>query len=131
MISEDAFRALSSALADLELSTLRSIRSPSQARQGFGPEGRPLCFNRELRRDYDANDGMTTVVVDSVPVQAIRAKRIPWAFSTDCKSWAADPSTDPVPLAEGWKCGGCVHYPSEAVDLALTRRHDRKLREAK
>jgi hypothetical protein len=78
-------------------------------------------------RDYLANDGMAT--------RGFRAEQrvrvIPWAFSVGCKSWASDPSTDPVPLAEGWKCGGCIHYPSELVDLALTRRHDRKLREAK
>jgi hypothetical protein len=92
-------------------------------RQGFGPDGRPLCFNREARATYVANAGF----IDGKLVNVV----IPWAFSEGCKSWTADPSTDPVPLAEGWKCGGCVHYPSEAVDLALTRRHDRKLREAK
>lgn len=96
----------------------------THARQGFGHDGRPRCFNREPMREYRANDGLN--------VDGDQARTwIPWAFSTDCKSWVADPSTDPVPLAEGWKCGGCVHYPSEAVDLALTRRHDRKLREAK
>ena len=100
----------------------------TRARQGFGPDGRPLCFNREPMRDYLANDGRRLNGVTST-VQMV--KPIPWAFSTDCKSWVADPSTDPVPMAEGWKCGGCAHYPGEAVDLALTRRHDRKLREAK
>ena len=83
-------------------------------RQGFGPDGRPLCFNRELMHVYESAEGP-----------------IPWAFSTDCKSWVADPSTDPVPLAEGWKCGGCTYFPSDYVDLALQRRHDRKLRGSK
>lgn len=92
-------------------------------RQGFGPDGRPLCFSREARATYVANAGF----IDGKLVNVV----IPWAFSADCKSWTADPSTDPVPLAEGWKCGGCVHYPSDAVDLALDRRHDRMLREAK
>jgi hypothetical protein len=92
-------------------------------RQGFGPDGRPLCFNREARSTYIANAGF----IDGKLVNVV----VPWAFSVGCKSWASDPSTDPVPLAEGWKCGGCIHYPSELVDLALTRRHDRMLREAK
>lgn len=103
-------------------------------RQGFGPDGRPLCFNRELMRDYAANYASHIVAEkpDGTAVRTVQeVRRIPWAFSTDCKSWVSDPSTDPVPLAEGWKCGGCVHFPSDAVDLALTRRHDRKLREAK
>jgi hypothetical protein len=97
-------------------------------RQGFGPDGRPLCFNREPMREYVANDGTERISDDTI---AQRIYAIPWAFSVGCKSWASDPSTDPVPLAEGWKCGGCIHYPSELVDLALSRRHDRKLREAK
>lgn len=93
-------------------------------RQGFGPDGRPLCFNREARKFYAANDGLS---IDGRQDKVA----IPWNFSRGCKSWASDPSTDPVPLAEGWKCGGCDHYPSELVDLALARRHDRRLREAK
>ena len=93
-------------------------------RQGFGPDGRPLCFNRWPKEHYLANVGLDK---DG----AMRYKLIPWNFSQGCKSWVSDPSTDPVPLAEGWKCGGCDHYPSELVDLALTRRHDRRMREAK
>ena len=93
-------------------------------RQGFGPDGRPLCFDRQPRTKYLANDGYDAE-------GRLRTVTIPWAFSTDCASWKSDPSTDPVPLSEGWKCGGCIHYPSELVDLALTRRHDRKMREAK
>jgi hypothetical protein len=79
-------------------------------------------------REYVANDGRELYYPRHA---AQRVKQIPWNFSQGCKSWASDPSTDPVPLAEGWKCGGCDHYPSELVDLALTRRHDRRLREAK
>lgn len=96
-----------------------------KATQGFSGDGRrPLCFNREPLREYVANDGLR-------PDGSLSTKIIPWAFSLECASWKSDPSTDPVPLAEGWKCGGCDHYPSELVDLALTRRHDRKMREAK
>jgi hypothetical protein len=97
-------------------------------RQGFGPDGRPLCFNREPRTEYTANKHKASSYPSEV-VQIVEV--IPWNFSRGCKSWASDPSTDPVPLAEGWKCGGCIHYPSELVDLALTRRHDRRMREAK
>jgi hypothetical protein len=97
-------------------------------RQGFGPDGRPLCFNRTPRTEYLANDGTEPAGLDTL---AQRVRVIPWAFSVGCKSWASDPSTDPVPLAEGWRCGGCTYFPSDYVDLALTRRHDRKLREAK
>jgi hypothetical protein len=99
-------------------------------RQGFGPDGRPLCFNREPMREYVANKcRINSVELPGAALQIVVV--IPWAFSVGCKSWASDPSTDPVPLAEGWKCGGCIHYPSDLVDLALTRRHDRRLREAK
>lgn len=94
-------------------------------RQGFGPDGRPLCFNRKPVAEFvEVNDGWTD---DG----RLRRKTIPYAFSRECKSWVADPSTDPVPLAEGWRCGGCTHFPSDYVDLALQRRHDRKLRKAK
>jgi hypothetical protein len=79
-----------------------------------GPEGRPLCFNREPRREYVANDGYDLA-------GALRTKTIPWAFSEDCKSWIADPSTDPVPLLEGWKCEGCHRFPHEAVQTAVFR----------
>lgn len=97
----------------------------TRARQGFdGPNGRPLCFNREPMTTYRANMGL-----DEFGAQT--TMEIPWAFSRGCKSWVADPSTDPVPLAEGWKCGGCTYFPSDYVDLALERRHDRMLREAK
>lgn len=91
-------------------------------RQGFGPDGRPLCFNRDaMPAEVYVNDGYT----DDGRLQR---KLIPYAFSRGCKSWVADPSTDPVPLAEGWKCGGCSHFPSEAVDLALRRQFDRRKR---
>ena len=103
-------------------------------RQGFGPDGRPLCFNREAMATYSVNERREVVrehPEDMAVVVGQRVTLIPWNFSRGCTSWVADPSTAPVPMAEGWKCGGCVHYPSEAVDLALTRRHDRKLREAK
>lgn len=93
-------------------------------RQGFGPDGRPLCFNREPMRGYAANDGYDEF-------GRLRRVVIPWAFSEGCRSWVADPSTDPVPLAEGWRCGGCTYFPGDYVDLALTRRHDRKMREGK
>jgi hypothetical protein len=99
-------------------------------RQGFGPDGRPRCFNREPRTEYTANK--CRVFSGNCPGEVVQiVGAIPWNFSRECKSWASDPSTDPVPLAEGWKCGGCINYPSDLVDLALTRRHDRRMRGAK
>ena len=94
----------------------------THAAQGSGgPLGHPLCYNAEPVRDYLANDGYTK---DG----RLRTVRIPWPFSRDCASWRADPSTDPVPLAEGWLCAGCKHYPAELVKLALPRRADRVTR---
>ena len=87
----------------------------TRPRQGnAGPEGRPLCFNGEPPADYLANDGYDLA-------GALRTKRIPWPFSKECKSWTADPSTDPVPLLEGWKCEGCRHFPHESVQTAVFR----------
>ena len=88
-------------------------------RQGNGgPDGRPLCFNGEQRTQYLANDGWTH---DG----RLRRKVIPWAFSTECKSWASHPGSDPVPLAEGWKCIGCRHYPATLVAEALIAQEAR------
>jgi hypothetical protein len=88
-----------------------------------GPGGRPLCFNGEPRREYVANDGYDAE-------GRLRTVTIPWAFSTECKSWASDPGTDPVPMAEGWKCHGCRHLSLELVSDAVTRRSAREARKA-
>lgn len=88
-------------------------------RQGNGgPDGRPLCFNREPRIAYIANDGFDEE-------GWLRTKSIPWRFSTECKSWASHPGSDPVPLAEGWKCIGCRHYPATLVAEALIAQEAR------
>jgi hypothetical protein len=69
-----------------------------------GPDGRPLCFNGTAPTHYVANDGYTE---DG----RLRTVTIPWAFSTECKSWAGHPGSDPVPLMEGWLCKGCRWEP--------------------
>lgn len=84
-----------------------------------GPGGRPLCFNGEPVRRYLANNGydadgrLCTVM-------------IPWAFSTECKSWAGHPGSDPVPLIENWACIGCRHYPATLVADALEAQEARE-----
>ncbi len=82
-----------------------------------GPDGRPRCYNGAPMREYVANTGF----VDG----RLTTATIPWPFSRECKSWVADPSTDPVPLAEGWACKGCKHYPAPAVEVALANRNNR------
>lgn len=88
--------------------------------QGNGrPDGRPLCWNREPV-------GNTVVVNDRMSEDGRQLTvEIPNRFSRDCKSWVADPSTDPVPLAEGWRCDGCQRFPHESYRLAITRRDER------
>lgn len=87
-----------------------------------GPDGRPLCWNAEpMPQSYLANDGHDKA-------GQLRRVVIPWAFSRECKSWVADPSTDPVPLAEGWKCAGCCHLPREAVAAAISAAARRRWR---
>lgn len=82
-------------------------------RQGNGgPDGRPMCFNGEPMVRYRANNGYDA---DG----KLRTVVIPWAFSRECKSWASHPGSDPVPLAEGWRCIGCAHYPATLVADAL------------
>lgn len=86
--------------------------------QGHGLNGLPLCHNATPRADYLANFGYDA--------EGRMVKRtIPWAFSDGCKSWASDPSTDPVPLAESWNCKGCRHFPVEAFARALLNREAR------
>lgn len=92
----------------------------TRARQGTGgPDGRPRCWNGEAPLVYVARDGLT-------PDGRQATRTIPWAFSQSCKSWVADPSTDPVPLAEGWRCDGCRHLPADAVAVALRAREARR-----
>lgn len=84
-----------------------------------GPDGRPLCFNGQPPQGYAANDGWTS---DG----RLKRRTIPWAFAPGCKSWKADPSTDPVPMAEGWRCGGCAHFPVELAAEAVVNRLKRE-----
>lgn len=94
----------------------------TRATQGNGgPDGRPLCWNREPRREYLANVGYAE---DG----RLQRETIPWAFSGGCKSWASDPSTDPVPMAEGWRCQGCRHLPVELIGEAIARKVQRAQR---
>lgn len=84
-----------------------------------GPDGRPRCYNGWPMREYVANDGLT---FDGGQFR----RTITWQFSQECKSWASDPSTDPVPMAEGWRCDGCKHLPQRLVDLAIQNRERRR-----
>lgn len=91
------------------------------ATQGHGgAAGRPRCYNRDPMREYAANDGYDAQ-------GRLQTVTIPWAFSQDCKNWVADPSTDPVPMMEGWRCDGCRHFPAESVKLAHERRLLRRM----
>jgi hypothetical protein len=84
-----------------------------------GPDGRPLCWNGQPPVEYLANDGWAE---DG----RLRKVAIPWAFSTGCKSWAGHPGTDPVPLAEGWRCEGCRLLPRADVSRALNAAAKRR-----
>ena len=87
-----------------------------------GPDGRPLCFNGTTPENYLVQDGWEPgITPQGTPTRFPRMVEVPNHFSRDCKSWVADPSTDPVPLAEGWKCEGCRHFPHEAVQTAVFR----------
>lgn len=77
-----------------------------------GPDGRPRCFNGKPMREYRAHAGYDDE-------GRLRTVMIPWAFSRECKSWASHPGSDPVPLAEGWRCDGCAHFPHDLVDDAI------------
>lgn len=99
-----------------------------------GPDGRPRCYNGEPMREYAANDGGGYIdqqagadnPLEWNPVFGQKVRRIPWAFSQKCMSWASDPSTDPVPMAENWRCAGCRHLPADLVELAEKRRQERE-----
>jgi hypothetical protein len=96
-----------------------------------GPAMRPLCYNREPMRMYAANTQVRVIVAGDkrLELHAIQiAENIPWAFTQKCMSWASDPSTDPVPMAENWRCAGCRHFPADLVELAEKRRQERLTR---
>lgn len=84
-------------------------------RQRDRGDGRPRCFDGAAPSTYLANNGYDAE-------GRLQRVEIPWAFSRECKSWAADPSTDPVPMTECWRCLGCRHYPSEAIKVAVERK---------
>lgn len=96
-------------------------------RQGNGgPDGRPLCWNRQREETFLVQDGWLGVrdesgVLTRIPIMVY----IPNRFSTECKSWAGHEGTPPVPLAEGWKCEGCKHYPAKLVAEALIAQEAR------
>jgi hypothetical protein len=89
--------------------------------QGTGGQGgRPLCWNAEpMPEFYMANDGHDEF-------GQLQRVAIPWAFSRECKSWAGHPGTDPVPLAEGWRCEGCRLLPRLDVSRALNAASKRR-----
>jgi hypothetical protein len=72
---------------------------------------RPLCFDRpNFPETQIVNDGLTW---DGM--QQLASIRNP--LSKDCKAWAVhaaeDPATESVPGAEGWRCWGCRHLPTD------------------
>jgi hypothetical protein len=92
---------------------------------------RPLCYNGEAMASYPANEGRVPIAtnIETMTVDVTqRVTLIPWAFTQKCMSWASDPSTDPVPMAENWRCAGCRHFPADLVELAEKRRQERPSR---
>ncbi|MGL6289243.1 MAG: hypothetical protein ACRC2H_00985 [Silanimonas sp.] len=91
-----------------------------QPRQGNGrPDGRPLCWNaKPMPEGYVANDGYDEF-------GQLQRVVIPWPFSRECRSWASSGGTDPVPLAEGWRCDGCQHFPHALHDAAIEKQRSR------
>lgn len=87
-----------------------------------GPDGRPRCFNGDRHENFLVQDGWEPGLTPwGARTRYPRMVEIPNNFSKDCKSWVADPSTDPVPLLEKWKCDGCKHFPGEAVATSVIR----------
>ena len=87
-------------------------------RQRDRGDGRPRCFNQEPPTEYRANAGFNA---DG----RLRTVMIPWSFSSECKSWAGHPGSDPVPLIENWACIGCRHFPATLVADALEAQEAR------
>ena len=102
----------------------------TRATQGTGgPGGRPLCWNGTAPENFLVQDGWEPgITPQGNPTRYPRMVEVPSHFSRDCKSWVADPSTDPVPLAENWRCGGCQHFPEDHVQRALDNRAARYAR---
>lgn len=85
-----------------------------------GADGRPLCFDGIAPENFLVQDGWEPgITPQGTPTRFPRMVEVPNRFSRECKSWVADPSTDPVPLAEGWRCSGCRHYPEDLVTDAI------------
>ena len=98
-----------------------------KATQGTGQDGRPLCWNREGAGNFLMQDGwLPGFTADGTPTRYPIMVEVPNRFSRECHSWTSDPSTDPVPLAEGWKCSGCRHFPVDKFSQALLNLEARK-----
>lgn len=93
-------------------------------RQRDRGDGRPRCWGKELSKWTRVID---TIVYPGDPFIVVpKEVSIPFTMTRECRAWASDPSTDPVPLAEDWRCDGCCRYPAELVELALQRREARR-----
>lgn len=87
-------------------------------------DGKPRCYGIEMPATVVVNDGYEHDLVETHKV-ALTVVSIPFAFSRECKSWASDPSTDPVPMQEGWRCEGCPRLSPALVELAIHHRERR------
>lgn len=98
----------------------------SEIRQRDRGDGRPRCYGVEMPETVRVHDGLEPDPIE--PHKLIQTQReIPFAMTRECRSWASDPSTDPVPLSEGWNCEGCPRFPVELYILADVCRVNRLL----
>lgn len=88
-----------------------------------GPDGRPRCYNGYGQPDHAnflVQDGWEPgITPQGTPTQYPRMVEVPNHFSRECASWRSHPGTDPVPLAEAWRCEGCRLLPRAIVSEAL------------
>lgn len=93
-------------------------------RQRDRGDGKPRCYGIEMPERVTANGGYEQDLVTGL--LSLRLVEIPFAMTRECRAWASDPSTDPVPLAEGWACWGCPRFPTALVSEAIRNREQRR-----
>ena len=97
-----------------------------EVRQRDRGDGRPRCYGVEMPAAVMVHAGLEQDPIEWQKLTQTQ-REIPFAMTRECRAWASDPSTDPVPLAERWRCDGCPRFPAELYAAAITNRVNRRL----
>lgn len=82
-----------------------------------GIYSQPIEYPTQPENAMRARDGLRPLCYDRPD--------FPPPMSPECKAWAVhpqeDPATESVPGAEGWRCWGCRHLPTDPRVIAKAK----------